>query len=224
MRLIALSVAALLLAAPPSRAETVTFGSSPIGDLPQGFQTSLTGQGLLGIWGVVPDPEAETGRALEQRTPDPTDYRFPLAIYQRLRARDVEVSVRFKPMYGKVDQAGGIAVRVIDAQNYYVARANALEGNVRFDRVVGGRREQIASAEAKVTSGQWHTLRMRAEGDRFTVTFDDAPLLAASDKTFGGLGAVALWTKADSITRFDSLDISSLDAPEWSAARQEKRM
>jgi hypothetical protein len=43
------------------------------------------------------------------------------------------------PLAGKVDQAGGVAVRLQDADNYYVARANALEDNVRFDRVVAGR-------------------------------------------------------------------------------------
>ena len=70
-------------------------------------------------------------------------------------------------MAGKVDQAAGIAVRLADADNYYVARANALEDNVRFYRVVAGRREQLDGANLKVTPNEWHTLGLRAEGRAF---------------------------------------------------------
>ena len=85
---------------------------------------------------------------------------------------DVEVSTRFKPVSGKEDQAGGLVVRLQDAENYYVTRANALEDNVRFYRVVKGRRQQLASASVKVAPGEWHSLTLRAEGNRFTVSFD----------------------------------------------------
>ena len=81
---------------------------------------------------------------------DRTDYRFPLAIYKPDSGKDVEVSARFKPVAGAVDEAGGIAVRLSTPGDYYVARANALEDNVRFYRVVKGKREQLASAKAKV--------------------------------------------------------------------------
>ncbi len=46
--------------------------------------------------------------------------------------QNAEVSVRFKAIAGKVDRAGGLAMRLTDAENYYVVRANALEGNVKF--------------------------------------------------------------------------------------------
>ena len=84
---------------------------------------------------------------IEQTSTDRTDYRFPLAIHESLSAPDLDVEVRFKAVAGKVDQAGGIAVRLADADNYYVARANALEDNVRFYRVVAGRREQLDGAD-----------------------------------------------------------------------------
>ena len=84
--------------------------------------------------------------------------------------------VRFKAVAGTVDQAGGIAVRLSDADNYYVVRANALEDNVRFYRVVKGRREQLEGANLKVTRERMAHARPRAEGDRFTVTFDGKPL------------------------------------------------
>ena len=93
------------------------------------------------------DPTSFSGRVIEQSSTDRTDYRFPLAIFNSVVAKNVDVSLKFKPVAGRVDQAGGIAVRVLDADNYYVVRANALEDNVRFYRVVKGRREQIARGQ-----------------------------------------------------------------------------
>lgn len=203
--------ALLLFLASPACGQTVTFDTEPLGLTPVAFDLALTGSGMVGSWGVVEDAEAAGDRALEQRTADPTDYRFPLAIYRPTVARDVEASVRFKPVSGKVDQAGGLAVRVVDANNYYVIRANALENNVNFYRVVAGRRQQIKGTDAKVASGQWHSLGLRAEGDRFTISYDGRELFSATDQTFGAEGRVALWTKADSLTRFSELTIKPLE-------------
>ena len=122
----------------------------------------------------------------------------------------MEASVRFRAVAGKVDRAGGLAVRLKDPNNYYVVRANALEDNVRLYRVVKGQRQQIASASVKVTSGEWQTLVLHAQGERFSISFKGEPLLTETDRTFTGLGKVALWTKADSVTHFDQLRIRPL--------------
>ena len=98
---------------------------------------------------------------LTQLNADPTDYRFPLAIYEPTFAGDVEATTRFKAISGKEDQAGGVVVRLTDSNNYYIARANALENNVHFFRVIAGRRQQLAGANTKVASGVWHTLSLR---------------------------------------------------------------
>jgi len=116
----------------------------------------------------------------------------------------------FKAVAGKVDQAGGIVVRLADADNYYVLRANALEDNVRFYRVVKGQREQLEGANTKVTANEWHQLGLRAEGGRFTITFDGKQMFTAADQTVTSAGKVALWTKADSVTRFDRIEIKTL--------------
>ena len=89
-------------------------------------------------------------------------------------------------------------------------RANALEDNVRFYRMVKGRREQLEGANVKVTANEWHQLGLRAEGERFTIMFDGKQLYTATDRTFAGAGKVALWTKADSVTRFDQIEIKPL--------------
>jgi hypothetical protein len=180
------------------------------GSPPAGFSFARTGQGREGEWTVTSDATSPAGKVIEQTSTDRTDYRFPLAIHESLSAINVDVEVRFKAMAGKTDQAGGIAVRLQDADNYYVARANALEDNVRFYRVVKGRREQLDGANLKVTPNEWHRLGLRAEGNRFTVSFDGRKLFSATDKTFARAGGVALWTKSDSVTRFDQVKMTVL--------------
>jgi hypothetical protein len=181
-----------------------------VGSAPAGFTFARTGQGAEGSWTVVDDPTAAERRAIEQTSADCTDMRFPLAILDSLSALNLDVAVRFKTMSGSIDQAGGIAVRIDDPDNYYVARANALEHNVRFYRVLMGRREQLAGADLKVAPNEWHRIGLRAEGTRFTVSFDGKILFTAADDTFREAGGVGLWTKSDSVTRFDQLTVTTL--------------
>jgi len=193
-----------------TRDQTITFADAPLGALPKDFVSALTGQGKPGRWDVVEDKTTDGGKALAQLDPDRTDYRFPLAIFEPTASANVEVTVRFKAVSGQVDQAGGVVVRLIDPNNYYLARANALEDNVNFYRVVGGKRQEIAGAKVKVTAGEWHALTLRARGTEFAVLFDGKQALTAKDERFGAPGKVAVWTKADSITHFDRIVIKAL--------------
>jgi hypothetical protein len=193
-----------------SAAAVVAIANMEIGAVPPDFKFARTGQGGPGKWTVVSDETAYAGRAIEQSSTERTDYRFPLAIFEPVVSRNLEVSVRFKPVAGRVDQAGGIAVRLLDEDNYYVVRANALEDNVRFYRVVKGRREQIDGVNVKVTSNEWHSLGLKAQGERFTIEFNGKTLFTTTDKTHTGAGKIALWTKADSVTRFDQIAIDVL--------------
>ena len=178
---------------------------------PDGFSFARTGGGAAGAWRVVADPTAAAGKAIEQTSTDATDYRFPLAIWDALSARNLAVALRFKPLSGTVDQAGGIVVRLSTPGDYYVLRANALEDNVNFYRVVGGRRQQIQGAAIKVAGNSWHTLELRTQDDRFTAVFDGRELFTVRDATFAGRGKVGLWTKADSVTEFDTIAITPTD-------------
>ena len=192
-------------AATPSRADTVTFAASKgLGD----FEFATTGGGSPGEWSVVRD---DATQALAQTGTDSTDDRFPLAIYRPFSGRNVYVSIRFMPVSGNIDRAGGVVVRLTSAGDYYLARANALENNVRFYRVVGGKRQMIAGVDANVPSGAWHTLGIAARDDRFIILFNGRELFGATDATFPGPGRVGLWTKADSVTWFESIRIRSLD-------------
>jgi hypothetical protein len=191
-------------------AQTITFADAAIGSKPKDFEYGLTGGGSAVSWEIVADSTAVGGKALAQTSKDTTDYRFPLAIYTPTVLANVEVTVRFKTVAGSVDQAGGVVVRFADPNNYYVARANALEDNIRFYRVVNGRRQQLGGSNGKVKSGEWRTLTLRAEGEKFSVSSDGQQLFTVSDKTFPGAGKVGLWTKADSVTNFDQIEINAL--------------
>jgi len=165
---------------------------------------ALTGGGGAVEWIVVEDASSPAGKkVLAQVSADDTDNRFPICTFNDFVAKDVDVSVRFKAMAGKVDQAGGVIVRFKDKDNYYVTRANALEDNVRLYKVVNGSRKQFAGVNAKVSSHEWHTLRLIAKGAHFEVIFDGKSLFTADDDTLSDPGRAGLWTKADSITHFD---------------------
>jgi Domain of Unknown Function (DUF1080) len=196
----------------PAAQITIDFAASEVGKLPVDFSSALTGGGGPVMWMVKEDTSAPSGgKVLAQTSIDKADYRFPLCIYDKFTAKDVEVSVKFKAVSGKVDQAAGLVARFQDKNNYYITRANALENNVRLYKVVGGSRKQFAGTKMKVSSGEWHTLKLEVKGKHFEVFFDDKLLFEADDDTFKEAGKVGLWTKADSVTYFADLKIESYD-------------
>lgn len=191
-------------AGPPVR---VAWPDRP-GGTPPGFSFARTGPGAPGLWTLIADPESANSTVLAQISGDTTAERFPLAIYDGLTAADLRASVRFKAVSGRVDCAGGLAIRLKDAGNYYVVRADAIEDNTNLYRVIGGVRRHIAGASSNVTSNTWHTLAITAAGTRFSISLDGRALFTVTDRTLSGPGKVALWTRADSVTYFDELTIT----------------
>lgn len=192
----------------PAQERRWNFDRDIAGKPPAGFSSELTGQGSKGAWEVRADPTAPSGpNVLAQTSTDSTDYRFPLAMAQGASYKDLDVRVRFKAVSGKVDQAAGLVFRARDASNYYVVRANALENNYRLYHVANGRRRQIAGTSFPVSANQWHELRVEAVGNRFKCYFDGQLKFEATDETFKDAGSVGLWTKADSVTLFDDLEV-----------------
>ncbi len=186
------------------------FDSDSVGQLPNKFHSARTGQGSESKWAILADPTAPSKpNVVAQTSIDKTDYRFPLLIADEGSFHDLDISVKFKAVSGRVDQAGGLIFRVKDANNYYIVRANALEDNYRLYHVVNGNRVQFAGANFKVSSGAWHELRVEAAGNKFTCYFDGAKKIEAMDDTFKDAGKVGLWTKADSVTYFDDLRVTA---------------
>lgn len=196
-------------------AEVVDFEAADPSAAPAGWTITMTHEGGAPRWAIERDPSSPAGEnVLAQLSDDLTSGRFPLAIYA-VETTDGDLRVRFKPVSGRVDQAGGLVWRYLDENNYYIVRANALENNVVLYKVENGRRSSLSPVgrpgeygiKHTVPSAQWSTLGVAFTGPRFTVYFDGEPLFEVEDSTFAGPGRVGLWTKADSVTYFDDFEI-----------------
>jgi len=186
------------------------FDSDTPGQLPVKFHSAKTGGGAQEKWAVTADPTAPSKpNVVTQTSTDQIDYRFPLLISDEGSFQDLDLSVKFKAVTGSIDRAGGLVFRLKDPNNYYIVRANALENNYRLYHVVNGRRSQFAGANLKVTSGEWHELRVEAVGKKITCYYDGSKKIEATDDTFKDAGKVGLWTKADSVTSFDDLKVTA---------------
>ena len=206
----ALSIAGACAEPPTIKIDFVQDG---IGTPPANFDFSQTGGGPPGQWTVVRDATAVQGAAIEQFSRETKDGRLPLAIYRPASLKNVVAAVRFKILEGRM-QTAGIAVRVANADTYYVAVANALEGRVDLFRFINGRRTRIAGVDAEVARTRWQTLQIVANENRFTVSLDGTRLFSAWDDGFMKDGHVALWTEEDNATRFDEIVITPFTYPE----------
>lgn len=187
------------------------FDSLPTGAPPSGFSFARTGSGRPGQWVVRAVNDAPSGsNVLAQEDSDRTDYRFPVAVADAPKFGDVSVSVRCKPVGGRVDRACGIVWRYQDANNYYLTRANALEDNVCWYYVQNGRRIEVKRVHVRVASGVWHSLRADMRGDHIEVYFNGTKLIDVHDSRFSAPGKVGVWTKADSHTLFDDLTATAV--------------
>ena len=183
------------------------FDHDTAGTSPAGFTSYASGGGPAGKWIVREMSDAPSPKnVVVQSDADATDYRFPILIAEQGEYGDLDLSVRGKPLAGKVDQGIGLVFRFRDPKSYYIIRANALENNFRLYRMVNGRRLQFAGANVRVLTGQWHTLRVVVKGDHIMGYYDGKPLIDAHDKTYDK-GRIGLWTKADSVIAFDDLTV-----------------
>lgn len=177
----------------------IDFDKDQAGKAPAGWTATQTGTGAA-QWLVVQDSTAPSRPNVLKQSGMAT---YPVCLRDDSNIKDGFVEVKFKPLSGKEDQAGGVAWRAKDANNYYVARANALEDNVTIYHTVNGRRTEKKRTTMKVTPNQWHDLRVDFQDSHIAVTLDGKKALDWDDGTFKDAGKVGVWTKADSVTLFD---------------------
>ena len=199
MKTTRLGTAALSLMLTAVSAETITFDDLKTGAPPPGWLATQTGSGAA-KWAVESDVSAPSKPNVLKQSGQAT---FPVCLKRDTKIKDGFVEVKFKPISGKEDQAGGLVWRAKDSDNYFIARANALEDNVHIYHTVKGRRGQFDGVDVKVPSGVWHTLRVEFSGPNFVIFLDGKKVLTARDATFADAGMVGVWTKADSTTAFD---------------------
>jgi hypothetical protein len=211
------SVAWFLLAAGSMCAQQIRFDNSPAGPLSAEWSVGMTHKGGPPKWEILRDASApSTPNVLGQTSTDKTGGRFPFAVYNPASPKDGSVSVRFKTISGKVDQAAGLVWRFRDADNYYIVRANALEDNVVLYKVEKGERIALAprnmpsrtyGVKHTVPKQKWNTLKVEFKGAVFAVFFDGQKIMEVEDSTFSEAGKTGLWTKADSVVYFDDFQV-----------------
>jgi len=192
-------LAALALAAMSAESNTTGFDDAPTGAAPPGWTCGVTGKGNP-RWTVEADSSAPSAPNVLKQSGSGT---FPWCVRKDAPLEDGFVEVRFKPLSGREDQAGGVVWRWKDGDHYYVARANALENNVSLYYTEDGRRKTIKYVDAPVAGNRWHALRVEFRGSRIRVLLDGRAHIELDDSRIKGPGAVGVWTKADSVTSFD---------------------
>jgi hypothetical protein len=197
---------AMLLAASPAFAQLVVPLTTADGRV--ACTQGMTGVGRPPNWQPVADPDAPDGWALAETAGDPADLRFPLCISPQAMARDFDATLRFKPISGSRAQVAGLMFRAQSASDYYVVRANALDNSVRLYRMEKAKRSQLASKEAPIEAGKWHSLRVIAANERFEVALDGKTLFDVTDRSLPQSGPLGVWSQADSVTRYGSLLVS----------------
>jgi hypothetical protein len=186
-------------------AETINFDQEKTGALPSGWKSGVTGRGSP-KWTIEKDDNAPSGPNVLKQSGSGT---FPWCVKTDTSIENGSVEVKFKPISGNEDAAGGIVWRWKDGDNYYVARANALEDNVSLYHTTKGRRNTIKYVNAPVGKNRWHTLKVEFSGKSIRVSLDGKLYISQEDDHITGPGAVGLWTKADSVTAFDDFTYSS---------------
>lgn len=183
-----------------SAGEIINFDKDLAGTLPSNWIAGSTGGGKP-KWSVEDEATAPSmPHVLKQFGTG----KYPWCVKKDVSLVDGYVEVQFKPISGKEDQAGGVIWRWQDGDNYYIARANALENNVTIYHTIKGVRKSFQKKDIKVATNQWHTLRVDFKGSHFIVNFDGKKVIEAEDNSIQAPGAVGVWTKADSHTLFDN--------------------
>jgi len=178
---------------------TLSFDQDNPGALPAGWRAGVTGRGSP-LWLVEADAGAPSKPNVLRQSGSGT---FPWCVRTDASFADGAVEVKFKSVSGREDQAGGVVWRFKDGDNYYVARANALEDNVSLYYTQNGRRNTLKYVDAPVPRNTWHTLRVEFSGKSIRVILNGKLYIELEDDHIAGAGAAGVWTKADSVTLFD---------------------
>jgi hypothetical protein len=216
MRIVVM-VFAFLIAVQPLTGAQLKFNLSqyPLNSLPKEFQSLVTGTGSPGDWKIIaadlpslmPSANSQTtnttrGLVLAQMATDPADEHFPLLLLGNDSFDDFTASTRFRIVAGQREQMAGLAFRVQNERNYYIARLSALGNNIRFYKFVEGQRSEPIGVDLPIATGTWHELKVDCKGNTIRIFVDNKePMPALTDYSFNR-GKVALWTKSDSVAHF----------------------
>jgi len=201
-----LLVTSLITHAAAQSSRLWNFDTEPPNTVPSGFQVgSLFDGGRAGDWQVIATEKAKSpGQVIAQLQGKGAEHAYKVILVDGTESSDIDLAVSFLAIQGKGDMGGGLLWRATDDRNYYLARANPLEQNLRIYRVTKGVRHMLQNFDQILDVKNWHTLRVAAKGCRLQVFYDDKPVFDFCDHTFEK-GRIGLWTKSDAVTYFDDL-------------------
>jgi len=194
-----------------------TFNNYEFGKIPSGWTQYFTGKGDATDWKILDEND---NSILAQLSEDNPNYHFNEIVFDGIEIRNVELKVRMKGVDGEMDQGGGFVWRFIDADNYYVVRANPLEDNVVLYKVENGKRTDLPvlgkgrtyGVEVEQLGSDWNDLKLTVIDNLFTVYLNNKQIFQVKDETFTNAGKVGLWTKADAVTYFDDFQVTSIES------------
>lgn len=131
---------------------------------------------------------------------------FPLAVARESGVADASISVRVKPMSGRIGRAGGLVFGLRHVGDYFVLRVDALENDLVLFEFVNNRRFSRATVPRKIETGRWVEIRVETRGNRIR-GFLDGELLVDYAAAGPVHGRVGLWTSADSVTCFEGFSV-----------------
>ncbi len=134
---------------------------------------------------------------------------FPIAVMNEVADfTDGTITVRFKGVAGRLDQAAGILFDVKPNGDYLTLRANPLEDNLVLFKYARGKRSSVEWVRNTPTpSGQWHELRLSVAGGKVEGWVNGKRVLT-HDLGRPVSGRIGLWSKADSVVYFDDFSVA----------------
>ncbi len=194
-----------------AHASAWNFDREQPGTLPSEFSIGTLFDGrAAGEWQVLATERAKSPpHVLAQLMAKGAEHAYKITLIKGIVATDLNLQVSFLPIQGQADMGGGLIWRAADDRNYYLARANPLEQNIRVYRVEKGIRHLLENFNQTIDVRQWHTLRVAHQGCHVNIFFDGRQVLDLCEKTFQ-TGMIGLWTKSDAVTYFDDLQFQQL--------------
>jgi hypothetical protein len=188
-------------AGPANRAE---FGFE---NVPEGEDKPADLLTVTGYWETVTDATKEGNHVLRQHEMIESPRALVVATGDGRALTDGTVSVRLQPIAGMKGVGGGIAFRVRDRKNYYVARVDGVTKSLRILALEKGIQRVVATLEVPTLKlKEWHTLSVTFTGTKLTAVLDGTKTVEGTDKSFS-LGWVGLYTEEGGDTAFDDWKI-----------------
>jgi hypothetical protein len=179
---------------------TINFDNEVAGKLPTSWKA------VSSTWAIAADGTNKTLKQTGKNKPDQSN----ICIQNKLRYQNLQIEARIKPVEGGKEKGGGLVWRYHDAKNYYVARVNLVENNLKIYKVTKGVRKEIKSVNVKIKANEWQTLKVAMIGYTMNCYLNDKKLLSATDTTLPNAGSVGFWSRADAVSLFDDLKIKNL--------------